>query len=139
MREVFAQLSGEVEHLDNQSMVVIPTAVIAEINPHVMVTKARYSRGAGTVFMTKFEGTCIWAEDQDRWQSQGLEEGRTKIYPAKRTDNEVAYCVSLRCRSSWRPLRRAMAKLLRYDGVSAALRGDGRSCLVYNTDVLCTK
>ena len=26
----------------------------------MMVTKARYSRGVGTVFMIKFEGTCIW-------------------------------------------------------------------------------
>lgn len=35
------------------------TEVKAETKPHVTVTKARYSRGVGTVFMTKFEGTCI--------------------------------------------------------------------------------
>ena len=50
----------KLQHVNRRSEVGSPhTAVKAETNPHVTVTKARYSRGAGTVFMIKFEGTCI--------------------------------------------------------------------------------
>ena len=62
--------------------------------------------------------------------------GRTKIYPANRIDIEVAYCVSLRFRSFWRPWRRALAKLPRYDGVSGACRRRNKAS---STNVLDVK
>ena len=50
----------KLQHVNRRGGVeLLHTAVKAETNPHVTVTRARYSRGAGTVFMIKFEGTCI--------------------------------------------------------------------------------
>jgi hypothetical protein len=73
---------------------------------------------------------------QRQWRDWTVGGMRTKIYPANRMDNEVAYCVSLRPRSSWRPLRRALAKLLRYDEISAMCP---RRRNASNTDVLDMK
>jgi len=58
--EVLAELQArELQHVNRWSGVGLPhTAVKAEIDPHVTVTRARYSRGAETVFMIKFEGIC---------------------------------------------------------------------------------
>ena len=58
------------------------------------------------------------------------------MYPANRMDSEVAYCVSLRFKSSWRPLRRALARLPRCGGVSAVYWGRNKGS---NTDVLYVK
>ena len=102
MGEVLAELQArELQHVNRWSRVGLPhTEVKAETSPHVTVTRARYSRGAGTVFMIKFEGTCIWAHGQHYTAKSEIAKGRTKIYPANRIDNEVAYWVSLRFKSS---------------------------------------
>ena len=55
------------------------TAVKAETNPHVTVTRARYSRGAGTVFMIRFEGTCIWAQISTSGQVRIYKEAHKNI------------------------------------------------------------
>lgn len=61
VREVLAELQNPtIQYANHRSKArSLLAAVKAEINPHVTVTKARYSRGVGTVFITKFEGTCI--------------------------------------------------------------------------------
>lgn len=75
------------------------TDVSAEMAPQRLTTRAIKSLGFGVAFMTRLLGTCIYINDFMLIHRKKKFGTRTNIYPAKRTDMHVAYCVSLRLRS----------------------------------------